>query len=303
MDIYYSERLDYTYENWSEPKLLGQPINSTSDDSYPYVSIDENTIHFASYREGSSDIYVGELYRKDFLDRPIAVNINIVNQGKKLIAGEMYWNEEYEEENKGFFRSNIGQYRLILEKNVPMVFYARRRGTYSEKVVVNPVDMREEGKFEKDIYLILDDPNYVAVAPEEKVDETSGESDLNETDLLEFELSTKKSVTLNNIYFARAKPDVLEKSFPALKKLASVLIRRPEISIRIEGHTDNVGVQKDLMELSWMRAEAIKKLLISEGVSNQQLTTIGYGASRPLTDNSSEEARMRNRRVEIRVIN
>ena len=301
MDIYYSERLDYTYQNWSEPKLLGEPINSTSDDSYPYVSIDENTIHFASYREGTSDIYVGELYRKDFLDRPISVNINIINQNRDLIPGEMYWSEQYEKENRGFFRSNIGQYRLTLEKNIPMEFYAKRRGTESEVVIVDPAKERDNKKFEVDIYLMLTDAGYVEVSATEPTEaivskEPSGE------DELEFNLSTKKSVTLKNIYFAKASPDVLEKSFPALKKLAAVLIRRPEITVRIEGHTDNIGVKKDLMELSWMRAEAIKKLLIIEGVSQDQVSTIGYGDSRPLTDNSTEEARKRNRRVEIRVI-
>ncbi len=301
MDIYYSERLDYTYQNWSEPKILGKPINSESDDSYPYVSIDENTIHFASYREGSSDIYVGELYRKDFLDRPISVNINIINQNRDLIPGEMYWAELYDKENRGFFRSNIGQYRLTLEKNIPIEFYAKRRGTESDVVVVDPVKERENEKFEVDIYLMLTDAGYVEVSAAEP-EETVITKEHGVEDELEYELSTKKSVTLKNIYFAKASPDVLEKSYPSVKKLASVLIRRPEITVRIEGHTDNIGVKKDLMELSWLRAEAIKKLLMSEGVNQDQISTIGYGDSRPLTDNSTEEARKRNRRVEIRVI-
>ena len=87
-----------------------------------------------------------------------------------------------------------------------------------------------------------------------------------------------------------------------IRKLAKALMRQPAIRIVIEGHTDNVGNKNDLMQLSKNRADTIRSLLIQEGVAPERVETKGYGATRPVTDNSTEEKKQQNRRVEIRVL-
>jgi len=95
---------------------------------------------------------------------------------------------------------------------------------------------------------------------------------------------------------------MLEKSFPALDQLATGLGESPTLKIRIEGHTDNVGKAKDLMELSWQRAEAVKSYLIDNGIDENRISTVGFGSQRPVSDNFTELNRSKNRRVEVRLI-
>lgn len=320
MDIYYCERLDYTYANWSEPKLLGPPINSSHDDSHPYICMDENTIYFSSDRGGNSDIYRAKIYRDDLLDKPIGVNISIYNEEGELIQGEIFWGEAYKHEMTGFFRTNTGQYRYIIEDNIPMLFTAARRSLKAEMVMVDPQELKDQQIYEVDLDFILtkksgaiseDNLTIRSTTPffigggvkTTEEDEITEEIEEDINDEIFLPSGTNKTVVLKNINFVRGEPVVLKKSFPSLKKLAEVLLRNPDVHIRIEGHTDNVGVKKDLMELSWNRAEAIKEFLVEEGVDPNNLSTIGYGDSRPITSNANEQARKKNRRVEIRVIN
>jgi outer membrane protein OmpA-like peptidoglycan-associated protein len=300
MDIYYCERQDYTYRNWSEPKLLGPPINSEYDDSHPYVMLDENTIYFSSDREGTSDIYSAKMYRDDFLDKPMAVNINVYDQDSQLLIGsEILWKEAYKEDPEvGFFRSNTGQYRYIIEDNIPMIFQARRRSLRAPEMFIDPQEFKEKAIHEVTLDFFLKDRR----TPEELVamNKVSTPKEFNIEDILPLEVN--RTIVLNNIYFAQSKPDVLEASYPALNNLASVLKRRPHIVIRIEGHTDNVGDKKALMELSWQRAEAIRTFLVEQGVKPENVETEGFGDTKPITNNSTEAKRKQNRRVEIRVI-
>lgn len=86
----------------------------------------------------------------------------------------------------------------------------------------------------------------------------------------------------------------------ALSQIAKVLQENPKLELIIEGHTDNVGGAQFNLELSRKRAEAVKRWLVDKvGISEVRLTTVGYGLSRPIADNSTEEGRAKNRRVEL----
>jgi outer membrane protein OmpA-like peptidoglycan-associated protein len=305
MDIYYCDRIDYTYKNWSAPKLLEQPINSPFDDSHPYIFADENTIYFTSDRDGSSDIFTALLYEDEIEDRPLGVNITIYNDKGEIIQGELYWKEVDADNKEGFFRTNTGQYRYVIEDNIPMLFYSRRRGTFSEKVTIDPRFYKQQNIYDINIDLVLPDPSYVS-SDQKTTKETTQKPIINPVNRDEEEnilpLKNNRTIILKNIYFVRSKPEVLTVSYPALRQLADVLKTRPHVKVRIEGHTDNVGNKKDLMTLSWDRAEAIKDFLVKEGVKEENILTRGFGPNRPITDNSTEEAKKKNRRVEIRII-
>ena len=91
-------------------------------------------------------------------------------------------------------------------------------------------------------------------------------------------------------------------SYEAIKKLASALKRKPNLIISIDGHTDNVGDKNDLKDLSLQRAKIIKDKLVEFGVKEEQVLTKGYGCDKPLNDNSTEELKQQNRRVEITIL-
>jgi hypothetical protein len=74
----------------------------------------------------------------------------------------------------------------------------------------------------------------------------------------------------------------------------------PKLELIIEGHTDNVGGRDFNLDLSRKRAEAVKRWLADkEGISEVRLATVGYGLTRPVADNGTEDGRGQNRRVEL----
>jgi type IX secretion system PorP/SprF family membrane protein len=87
-----------------------------------------------------------------------------------------------------------------------------------------------------------------------------------------------------------------------LEDVAQALIDNPDLKIELEGHTDNIGSPKFNLRLSQTRAEAIKDLLIEKGVDENRIKTSGKGMTEPLNDNSTEELRSNNRRVEMRIL-
>ncbi len=312
-DIYVSSRLDYSFKKWSEPELLGRPINSEHNDSHPYVQVDENSILFTSNREGTSDIFYGKLKRDDELAYSIDINIYIVKgEERKRANAQLYWSESYSTEWSDFFRARDGKHTYTFVDNIPMQFKAENRGYISDIVMLDPQELQIAGIRELDIELIIEkgkdrapifkrpvykEKNDVAkVEPKKKEDAQA----IKDKDLMPLEANS--TVVLKNILFARAKPDVLPSSYPSLLKLAKTLARKPDVVIQVEGHTDNVGDSEALLDLSLSRADAIRSYLILNGAKSNQVKTKGFGATRPITRNRSEIERSKNRRVEIRVL-
>jgi outer membrane protein OmpA-like peptidoglycan-associated protein len=84
-----------------------------------------------------------------------------------------------------------------------------------------------------------------------------------------------------------------------LSSAAEVFNKYPDTNIMIEGHTDDTGSDAYNMDLSQKRAEAVKKFLLSKGITDNRLTAKWYGESQPKYPNTSEENRQKNRRVEL----
>jgi outer membrane protein OmpA-like peptidoglycan-associated protein len=86
-------------------------------------------------------------------------------------------------------------------------------------------------------------------------------------------------------------------SYPAIKELADSLKANPDMNLLIEGHTDNTGQPAYNMKLSIDRANAVKKVLLSQGVSENRIQIKGYGDTEPISDNKTTAGKARNRRV------
>lgn len=111
-----------------------------------------------------------------------------------------------------------------------------------------------------------------------------------------------KSIRLDNIGFEFAKATLTSGSKQELDELADMLIDYPRMRIEVEGHTDDVGSDAFNQTLSEDRAKAVVEFLRKRKVEKDRITWKGYGKSRPLVPNTSEENRALNRRVEFRVI-
>lgn len=109
-------------------------------------------------------------------------------------------------------------------------------------------------------------------------------------------------IILKDIFFEFDKYTLLETSFPELEKLRKYLVRNEKISIEISGHTDDEGDDDYNLALSEARASAVVSYLHYHGIPQNRLTARGYGETKPIVDNDTEENQAKNRRVEFVVI-
>ena len=103
------------------------------------------------------------------------------------------------------------------------------------------------------------------------------------------------------LQFDRAKADLTADSTQTLRDLAEIANACPAFNIEIEGHTDAEGTDERNQRLSDRRARAVAEFLSRSGVDARRLTTVGYGASRPVADNATDDGRAKNRRIEFTV--
>ncbi|ABP79716.1 outer membrane protein OprF precursor [Stutzerimonas stutzeri A1501] len=105
-----------------------------------------------------------------------------------------------------------------------------------------------------------------------------------------------------DVKFDFDKSRVREESYSDIKNLADFMQQYPQTTTVVEGHTDSVGTDQYNQRLSERRAEAVRNVLVNEyGVQGNRVNSVGYGESRPVADNSTEEGRQINRRVEAEV--
>lgn len=97
----------------------------------------------------------------------------------------------------------------------------------------------------------------------------------------------------------QSKPELLPQSYPELDLVVQFLKENPHLEIELSGHTDSRGSFRQLMELSQQRVNKVKNYLVSKGISSKRIVGKGYGGSKPIASNDSEETRMLNRRVEF----
>jgi outer membrane protein OmpA-like peptidoglycan-associated protein len=102
-----------------------------------------------------------------------------------------------------------------------------------------------------------------------------------------------------NVTFATGSAIVASDFRPALANIARSLRSHPNSTVRILGHTDSVGSDAINKQLSWDRANAVSRILVSNGVGHTRITYSGRGAAEPITSNATAVGRAQNRRVEI----
>ncbi|MBT4703876.1 MAG: OmpA family protein [Flavobacteriales bacterium] len=109
-------------------------------------------------------------------------------------------------------------------------------------------------------------------------------------------------IILKNILFESASSDLMSTSHSELDRLVKELQSRASVKIEISGHTDNTGVSSTNLILSQNRAKSVQDYLISKGVDKARLTFKGFGETKPIADNATDEGKRKNRRVEFIVV-
>lgn len=110
------------------------------------------------------------------------------------------------------------------------------------------------------------------------------------------------AVVLENIFFEFNKTDLLPASYPELDKVVQFMLEANIKLIEISGHTDSEGSDTYNQKLSEGRAGSVVKYLASQGIKPERMLSVGYGESRPVETNQTEEGKAQNRRVEFTLI-
>ncbi|MBL7866281.1 MAG: OmpA family protein, partial [Cyclobacteriaceae bacterium] len=107
---------------------------------------------------------------------------------------------------------------------------------------------------------------------------------------------------LKSVLFQQSTYTLLTESYDELDLVVSFLKVNPKVEILLSGHTDNRGDPAHNQRLSQRRVERVKSYLVSKGINGKRVTGKGFGGSKPIADNKSEETRRLNRRVEFTIV-
>jgi len=138
------------------------------------------------------------------------------------------------------------------------------------------------------------------IIPEESIALINDEPEIDDFNIKHIDIDSV--VILKNILFEFDKAEIQPISYNELNRLLNLLRNNPGLKIDIYGHADKIGNEKYNKKLSELRAKAVFEYLIANGINKSRLSFDGFGSSRPIKKNNSEEDRKYNRRVEFKVI-
>ena len=296
-DIYVSEWKD---SRWAMPKPLSEGINTRSWESQPCVSSDGKELYFVSRRSGQADIYCCKRNADGTWGEPQNLGKPINTKGTEMApflhpdGHTLYFSSDMHVGMGGFdlFMSRRGDDGLWQEP-VNLGFPINTNGDEINFFVAADgktafiSSQREGGQGGYDMYTFelpeeirSDSANYLATV-----------------DIVE--LAPGDAVILQNIQFEYNSAALTESSEAGIQMLTEFLQRNPLLKVELAGHTDNVGSDSYNLKLSSERAEVVRQALVNKGIDATRLTAQGYGATRPLVPNDSEEQRAMNRRTEM----
>ena len=274
LDIYVS-RLDGD-GNWSRPMNLGYPINTSGDESSVLVGADGKLAFFASERPGG----YGELdlYSFELPEAARATPVSYVTGRVSDIA------------TGKSVEADVQLYDLATGKLATAAYSDPKSGEF---LVCLPVGHDYALNASAEGYLFFSENYSIA------------NSTVDKPFSLDVKLSPLTSgsvIALRNIFFNTASAELLPASNLELDKLLRLMKANPTLRIEVGGHTDNVGADAENQKLSEQRASAVSKYLTSYGIEATRVIAAGFGETKPVASNDTEEGRAQNRRTEITVL-
>jgi outer membrane protein OmpA-like peptidoglycan-associated protein len=319
-------------DRWGKAVNLAPPVNSEFDEMSPFIHVNGRTLFYATNALkgfGGYDIFFSETdAAKWSVPQNIGAYINnhddqfslfITADGKKG-----YYSHE-ETRDDGYSYSRIYEVQIPQEKQV------RFKSNYVKGIVRDsetsaPLSARIE-LVELEANRIVSRVSSDSVSGEYLMVLTQGAEyalyvtrpgylfkslNFNYSDVKDFEpivvdIALEKvregsKVVLNNIFFDVDKHELKEKSTVELEKVLRFLGENPNVRIQINGHTDNTGSSDHNRQLSLRRASSVYHYLVDHGIDPSRVKYQGYGADKPVADNSTEEGRQLNRRIDFSIV-
>ncbi|MGB0524769.1 MAG: OmpA family protein [Flammeovirgaceae bacterium] len=326
-DIFVTKRIGSGWTKWTKPENLGPEINTNLWDAYFTVPAKGNYAYLVSKKGslGKEDIFRIKLQEEEEEEVIVMDEVEEPSRDELFDLTQPEEGEIEADPNEGEIVINTGDkskedkpsfvpdpvvviYGKILDANTNKPLEARI--TYEDLDSKEELGIASSNPTTGDYKLVLPfGEHYGIVAEEDKHISASanikvtgsGEYIEIEKNLYLVPLEVGKTVRVNNVFFARSKPELLPKSFPELDRIVELMNTHPRMEIELGGHTDGIGNPVLLMKLSNDRVKAVKRYLVSKGISDKRIGGRGYGRSRPIAPNNTEENRKKNRRVEFKI--
>lgn len=257
-DIFVTRRLDDTWTNWSQPINIGSQINTQYWDAYLSISADGKRAYMVtSSQDANEDIYSLTIPQEfQPINNYIIKGVVTDNKETPVAAKLTIKNAANNKIINYCYTNNSGQFTITLNTNCDIKIETEAEQCFDQSTKLSI-------KKDKHIYI-----NNIQL---EKI----------ETDVV---------IKLNNVYFQRGAFNLTPESLTELNRLAILLKKNPTLLITIHGYTAAGFSQATLQQLSENRANAVKQYLISKGIDNSRITTIGHGE---LTNPNEKEDRKR----------
>ena len=150
---------------------------------------------------------------------------------------------------------------------------------------------------ERDAYYYIDDVSLIEISNYSQIDSVA-----NSKQIMLDTSSRSTTLVFENILFESNKAILLPISYFELDIIVEFLNINPQAKIEVDGHTDNKGNERQNKVLSEKRARAIASYFIDKKIDTDRITTKGFGSSKSITTNETEDGRQKNRRVEFSII-
>lgn len=295
-DIYMSKRLDESWQKWSEPKNLGKDINTEGADMYFILDPDGETAYFSTTQNSNG---YGDLR---------SIPFSLEEDGSEAPPIMAFAAEEVTgQEDKGGLSFSNYQATIIdavsgkeLEGHVEFILKSESNTIdpefYEEKLTFSKgklsARLLQGQQYQMDVIV----PGYLV---EERL--VTFTNDISEEIRLE-PLALGSTFNLESVLFEVGTANLLENSFPELDKVARMMRENPSLKIELGGHTDNRGNSRLNYLLSLDRVRTVKRYLVDKGIADVRIMEKAYGGSKPIADNTQEETRRLNRRVEFTIV-
>lgn len=265
--------------SFSEPKNLGYPINTPANDASVFITADNSRGIYSIYEKKDNQASRILLYEFDVPEEIKPEKVSTYSNGFV-----------YDAETRKPIHARIDLIDLATSKVIQSVD--------SDPVTGEYLLVLTEGR---EYALNVDENGYLFYSA---FFDFKNPEDFNPVKLDVYLQPVKKgkSVVLNNIFFNTNSYQLEDKSKTELDKVVAFLQKNPDVRIEFGGHTDNVGADNDNMQLSLKRAEAVYQYILSKGIVASRLKYKGYGETRPVADNTTEEGRKQNRRIEFVIL-
>lgn len=318
---------------WDTPVNLGPEVNTSFDESAPFIHADNQTLYFSSNGWpgfGDHDIFWSQRAPNGEWQRPVNMGYPI-NDHTEQSAWTVSMNGEqaYFASRREGGRGGLDIYRVDLPPPLRPARVAYVQGLVVDALdqtpiggaVIQitdletslPIDRRRsnEGdgsflapmKFGSAYALHVRHPGYLLHSRTFALDDTvMAPQDAYQLTIALHPVRPGHTEVLRNLFFEIAKYALLPESRTELNQLYEWMQSNPSVRIEIGGHTDSTGNEQANQRLSEQRAQAVRTYLIDKGIDPSRIRAVGYGQHKPIADNNSAEGRQQNRRTDFRII-